>query len=189
MENEVQIIDELKAPTQLGEIFASSGLFTDIKKASQAVVKIMAGKELGLTPFQSMAGIYIVNGKLALTSGVMSSLVKKSKRYDYIVTKLDENECAIDFFDLSQKDERVKIGTSTFTLKDAAKCGLANKETFKSFPRNMLFARALSNGARFYCPDAICGYYEESELADLQPTEPVKTSVAIDVNGEVKNDK
>jgi len=186
-ENEMAVVDELKGPTQLGEVFANSGLFSDIKKASQAVVKIMAGKELGLTPFQSMASIYIVNGKLALTSGAMSSRVKKSKRYDYVVTKLDETECQIDFFDLSQKDERVKIGTSIFTVKDAARCGLANKETFKSYPKNMLFARALSNGARFYCPDAICGYYEESELYDMAPAEPTKTTVTIDTTGEVKN--
>jgi hypothetical protein len=116
----------------------------------------------------------------------MSSLIKKSKRYDYIVAKLDETECQIDFFDLSQKDERTKIGTSVFSVKDAAKCGLVNKETFKSFPRNMLFARALSNGARFYCPDAICGYYEESELQDLVP-ETRKETITITADGKVVN--
>ena len=162
---EANELELLKEPMAIGEVFANSGLFSDIKKASQAVVKIMAGKELGLSPFQSMASIYIVNSKLALTSGAMSSLIKRGKKYDYVVTKLDDTECSIDFFELGN-GERQKIGTSTFGLKDAAKCGLANKETFKSFPRNMLFARALSNGARFYCPDAICGYYEASELQD-----------------------
>ncbi len=188
MENEIQNIEFLKEPTALGEVFANSGLFSDIKKASQAVVKIMAGKELGLTPFQSMSSIYIVNGRLALTSNAMSSLIKKSKRYDYVVTKLDETECSIDFFDLSNKDEKVKIGTSIFNLKDAAKCGLANKETFKAYPKNMLFARALTNGARFHCPDAICGYYEESELLELSPQEPLKTTVTIDAEGKVNSE-
>jgi len=180
-DKELMSYEPLKEPMAIGEVFAQSGLFPDVKSQAQACVKILAGKELGLTPFQSMASIYIVSGRLALTSGAMSSLIKKSNRYDYVVTKLDETECQIDFFDMSQKEERLKIGTSTFTAKDAAKSGLANKDTFKAYPRNMLFARALSNGARFYCPDAICGYYEESELRDLPIAEPQKVSVKIDI--------
>jgi DUF1365 family protein len=38
-----------------------SGLFPDVKTASQAVVKILCGKELGLSPFQSMKDLYIIN--------------------------------------------------------------------------------------------------------------------------------
>ena len=91
-ETDVLILDELKQPMAIGEVFAKSGMFPDVKSQSQAVVKILAGKELGLSPFESMASIYIVNGKLALTSKAMSGLIKRSKNYDYIVKKLDETE-------------------------------------------------------------------------------------------------
>ncbi len=182
-QDEIQQLDIFKEPMAMGEIFSKSGMFPDIKSATQALVKIMAGKELGLTPFQSMASIYIVNGRLALTSQAMSSLIKKTKKYDYKVIKLDEMECSIDFF---MGDE--KQGNSTFTFKDAAKAGLVNKDVWKNYPKNMLFARALSNGARFYAPDAICGYYSKEEIEDLGEEQlPIKTSVAIDTTGEVTN--
>ena len=179
---EINQLDIFKEPMAMGEIFSKSGMFPDIKSATQAVVKIMAGKELGMTPFQSMASIYIVNGKLALTSQAMSSLIKKTKKYDYKVVKLDETECSIDFYGSEEK-----IGNSTFTFKDAAKAGLVNKDVWKNYPKNMLFARALSNGARFYAPDAICGYYTKEEVEDLAEEAIVpKTTVAIDIDGEVK---
>ncbi len=180
---EMKELDIFREPMAMGEIFAKSGMFPDIKSATQAVVKIMAGKELGMTPFQAMSSIYIVNGKLALTSNAMSSLVKKTKKYDYKVVKLDESECSIDFYSNEEK-----IGNSTFTFKDAAKAGLVNKDVWKAYPKNMLFARALSNGARWYAPDSISGYYIKEELEDSQePDLPSKTTVAIDVEGVIKN--
>lgn len=182
-QDEINQLEMFKEPMAMGEIFSKSGMFPDIKSATQALVKIMAGKELGLTPFQSMASIYIVNGRLSLTSQAMSSLIKKTKKYDYKVIKLDSEECSIDFYAGDDKQ-----GNSTFTFKDAAKAGLVNKDVWKNYPKNMLFARALSNGARFYAPDAICGYYSKEEVEDLGEEQlPIKTSVAIDTEGMVTN--
>ena len=75
----------------------------------------MAGKELGLSPFQAVSGIYMVNGRLALQAGVMSSLVKRSKKYDYSVDELTETECKISFYDISKEEQR-PLGTSVFLL-------------------------------------------------------------------------
>ena len=182
-DNEIEIFQELRQPMALGEVFAKSGMFPDTKTQSQAVVKIMAGKELGLSPFQSMGSIYVVNGKLALAAQAMSGLVKRSKEYDYVIKKLDDNECILSF---TKND--TEVGQSTFTIKDAAKAGLANKDNWKNYPRNMVFARALANGCRWYCPQIIQGYYTQEELEDLGETtnEPIKKEIIIEVEGNVK---
>jgi hypothetical protein len=44
----------------------ASGYFGDVKSQAQAMVKVMAGAEIGLPPFASMSGIHIVNGKRAI---------------------------------------------------------------------------------------------------------------------------
>lgn len=182
MTSEVMNFEALKEPMAIGEVFAESGMFTDVKTRAQAVVKILAGKELGLSPFESMASIYIVNGKLALTSKAMSSLIKRSKIYDYHVEELTDTDCKISFYKVKNDQESI-IGTSVFTFKDAAKAGLVNKDVWKNYPKNMLFARALSNGARFYCPDAICGYYATEELQDIEQ-EAVSPKNIIEMNKE-----
>lgn len=176
-DNEIVVLDELKQPMAIGEVFAKSGMFPDVKSQAQAVVKILAGKELGLSPFESMASVYVVNGRLALSSKAMAGLVKRSKKYDYVIKKLDESECVID---ITNPDG--VVGSTTFTIKDAAKAGLVNKDNWKSYPKNMLFARALSNAARFYCPEVISGYYTVEELEDLgEVLAPAKTSVSVSV--------
>lgn len=177
MSDEIAVFDGLKEPMALGEVFAKSGMFPDVKSQAQAVVKILAGKELGLSPFESMASIYVVNGRLALTSKAMSGLIKRSKRYDYVIKKLDEKECTIAIL-----REEQEIGISTFTMADAAKALLVNKENWKSYPKNMLFARAISNACRFYCPEIISGYYVTEELEDLgEVITPAKTTVSVEV--------
>ena len=42
-------------------------------------------------------------------------------------------------------------------MKDASAAGLTNKDNWKKYPRNMLFARAISNGQKWYAPDVYNG--------------------------------
>jgi hypothetical protein len=177
----------LAEPMQLGEIFMQSGMFTDIKSQAQAVVKILAGKELGLAPLEAMTNLYIVNGKVALQAKVIGALIKKSGKYDYNVEKLTDEECVMAFFKL-EDGKRTELGKSSFTIKDAAKAGIVNKDVWKSYPRNMLFARALSNGARWYSSDAFCGYsVEEMEGVAQNGTAAAPSVVSISTEGEVVN--
>jgi len=130
---------------QLGETFYKSGMFTDIKSAQQAVVKILAGSELGISPFASMAGIHIIQGKPTIGAGLMAARVKSFGKYGYKVVEHNQEICSLDFF----KGEE-KLGNSTFTIEDAKKAGTKNMD---KFPKNMLFARAISNGVKWYTPD------------------------------------
>lgn len=169
---------------ELGKIFAESGIFPDVKTASQGYVKILAGRELNMTPMQSLNAFYFIAGKIGITSNAVASLVKTSKKYDYSVKTNTESECTLVFY----KGEEV-LGESTFTFKDAAKAGLVNKDVWKNYPRNMLFARALMNGVRWYCPDAISGgMYSVEELDDLTPAK-INKVVTITEDGEVRNDE
>lgn len=173
MDNNIEIIDGLKQTMEIGQVFFESAMFPDVKTQAQAVVKILAGKEIGLSAFESMNAFYIVNGKLALTANAMATIVKKGGKYDYSVEKLDDQECVLSFFVLN--GEKRELGKSIFTFKDAAKAGLVNKDVWKNYPRNMLFARALANGVRWYCPDASRGYYTAEEVDDITDVKFTKT--------------
>jgi hypothetical protein len=177
---EKQVIPLLTEPMALGEVFQQSGMFSDVKTQAQAVVKILAGRELGLAPLEAMTNIYIVNGKVSLQAKLIAALIKKSGKYDYQIDKLTDEECTITFLQLID-NKRVEIGKSSFTRQDAAKAGVINKDVWKNYPRNMLFARALSNGARWYTADVFCGYTTEEVQED-----PASTKViSITTDGEV----
>ena len=145
----------------IGKAFAESGMFPDVKTAAQAIVKIQAGQEIGIPPFAAMSGIHIIQGKPTIGAGVMASCVKGSGKYDYRVVESSEAVCSIDFY-----QGKEKIGNSTFTIADAKKAGTKNLD---KFPKNMLFARAMSNGVKWYTPDVFSGpvYVPEEMTAPI----------------------
>lgn len=145
-------------------------MFPDIKSAAQAAVKIQAGKEFGIQPFAAMTGIHIIAGRPVIGAGLMASRVKASGRYDYRVVKHTDVICEIDYY-----CECEKIGTSTFTIEDARKAGTKNLE---KFPKNMLFARAMSNGVKWYTPDIYdVPVYVPEEMPSVETTEATPVSV------------
>jgi hypothetical protein len=141
---------------------SKSGYFQDVKDQAQAVVKILAGRELGFGPFASMQNIFIINGRPSVGANLMASAVKGSPKYDYKIRDLTGTACAIEFYQLSG-GKYESIGVSKFTIEDAKKAQTKNLE---KYPRNMLFARAMSNGVRWYCPDVFNGnaVYTPEEL-------------------------
>jgi len=156
------IIKSYSDVESVAKAMVASGFFNDATKISQAIVKIMAGAEIGIGPFGSMNGIHIIQGKPAFGANVMASKVKSSGRYNYRVTEMSDTVCTIEFME-HFNGSWTAIGTSSFSLADAKKAGTKNLD---KFPRNMLFARAMSNGVRWFCPDVMNGsvVYTPEEL-------------------------
>ena len=151
---------------RIGKMMADSGYFTDARQAAQAGVKVLAGQEMGFGAFASMTGIYIIQGKPSVGANLMASAVKANPKYDYRIRELSGEVCKIEFFEINN-GKRESIGVSEFTLKEAKTAGVKNLD---KYPRNMLFARAMSNGIRWYCPDVFSGnvtYTPEELGADV----------------------
>ena len=153
---------------RISKMFFESGRFKDLTSAAQVGVKIMCGAELGISPFQSMSGVHIIQGKPCIGAGLMASKVDQHPAYDYEVLQQTDAVCEIKFF----KNGKEK-GISKFTAEDAKRAGTQNMQ---KFPANMLFARAMSNGIKFYCPGVFAGpVYTPEEMGDK--TEDVQHEV------------
>lgn len=167
---DVKSMEDLK---RLAVMLSKSGFFSDSQSASQAGVKVLTGIEMGFPSIASMTGIHIVKGKVQIGAGLIAAALKRSKKYRYKVAKdetglprFNNQECVLEFY------ERVdgqweECGISSFSIEDARKAGTQNLE---KFPRNMLFARAMSNGARWFTPDIFLGVtpYTEGEVEEVE---------------------
>lgn len=175
----------------LGQALVRSGYFTDVRQVSQAIVKVLAGQELGIGPIRAMTDIHVmqVEGRSQTTLGatLMASLIKRSGRYDYRTLELTDQACELEFLEIRSENagtlerrlERVPIGRSRFTMQDAAKAKLAAKANWLQYPRNMLFARAISNGAKWFCSDVFGGaVYTPEEIRDVGPEDGEPSAVA-----------
>ena len=149
--------------------FSKSGLFPNVKSPEQAFVLILAGQEMGVGPMEAVSGITLIQGKPTMSANLLAALVKRHPRYDYRVADHSDTTCRIEFL----QDGEVS-GVSEFTLEDARKAGLGGNQTWKRYPSALLFARALTQGVRWYAPDVTssAAYTPEELGGDAEP-EPV----------------
>lgn len=137
---------------EMANLLFSSGCFGGPNDIGKACLKIVAGQEYGFTPYISMTGIHIIQGKPTLSSNLVAAAIKRSGRYDYKVKKNTAEGCTLAAY------ERGKLlGESTFTFAEAQKAGLISNPTWQKYPRQMCFARTITELARTYMPDVFGG--------------------------------
>jgi hypothetical protein len=146
------VINSMEDVERAARAMSASGFFPDSKQAAQAIVKVLAGRELGFGAFASMTGVAVIQGKPVIGANLLAAAVKQTGKYNYRVTEHTDQICRIKFFEAGQE-----VGVSTFTMDDARAAGLTNKDNWKKYPRNMLFARAIANGQKWYAPDVFNG--------------------------------
>ena len=149
--------DEIDRMARVASIMSKSGYFKDARDAAQAFAKLLFGRDLGLGPTQALTDIQIIEGKPQLSANLQASLLKEHPDYDYRAehgTDGSEAYCEIIVFKNGQE-----VGRERFTWGDAQRAGLIerNKHTWAKYPRNMLFARAISNAVAFHCPEVTSG--------------------------------
>jgi hypothetical protein len=163
----------------MADAFVRSGMFSDAKQQAQAIVKIQAGRELGLPPVYSMQNINMIRDRLTTSANTIAMMVKRSGKYNYRVKEHTDTVCLIIFYE-NDNGKFVETGESKFTIDDAKRANLVRPDSgWVKFPRAMLFSRAISQGARIYTPDAIGGIYTDEEIRSIPPRpeeEPVKDS-------------
>jgi hypothetical protein len=131
------------------------------------MAKILLGADLGLTPTQALMNIDVVEGNARVRSNQLAAWVRQHPNYDYAVTEHDAEHCVIEFFYLGET-----AGRSEYTITDAKAAGLVKehpKAAWNAHPKNMLFARAMSNGVKWYAPDLTGGiavYTEGDDFTD-----------------------
>jgi hypothetical protein len=101
----------------------------------------------------------------------LAAWVRQHADYDYTILEHDEARCTIQF-----RYQGEVAGVSTFSMEDAQKAKLVKdhpKSPWRAHPRNMLFARAMSNGVRWFCPDLTGGIpvYTEADVFESTAVE------------------
>ena len=192
MENEkdTKALEVIKQPQLMtigdARVFAQaayeSGLFTDVKSEAQALVKIIAGRELGIPAITAMQKLYIVNNKIGMAAELMGALLHKAG-YSWSIQFDDQDKptvCEVTFSFSGRTNY-----TSRFTLKDAGRAGLIKSGgAWEKYPKDLLFSRAFTAGARKYAPEALGGISytpEELESIPVEATAESKTNEVIPV--------
>lgn len=169
---------------QIAELVAKSAALPDVRNAGQALLKILAGAELGFSPFSSLTGVHIIEGKPAVGAHLQAAAIKRSGRYDYRIVRLDAEACELEF-----TEEGKAVGRTSLSMEEAKRQGFALdrggalKANYRRHPADMLFARCITMGYRRYCPDITGGMpvYDPDELTPAYEPVPLKPAEPGDV--------
>jgi hypothetical protein len=128
-----------------------------------------------------MSGIHIIQGKPVLGANVIATLVKNDRRYNYQVKRCDNTACELVWF-----EDGKPAGSSGFTIEEAKAAGLTGKDNWAKYPSDMLFARAISRGARRFAPGIFGGspVYTPDEMGVETDHEGYIDSVAVEVTDQ-----
>lgn len=168
----VAIAAQTRQIREVGETLLASGLLPDgIKKPEAAVAIMLKSRELGIGPMYALSHIAIIKGKPTLSANLMTALVKRAGHRLRVLESTDES-CTVEGErrDAPGHPERV-----TWTEEDAKRAGLWGQGAWKSYPRALLKARAIT---------ALCGTMFADVLSGVIYT-PEELGAVVDDEGQV----
>jgi hypothetical protein len=142
-----------------------SQYFKDVRSVSQAAVRIRLGRALGLDEASAMMGLFInMQGKLSMSANLMARCIKTKlnakglRQYKYKILEHTAQKCAIQVWERIDDDWEECGPPEVSTIEQFKFLAVGpNKSNWINYPKNMLFARCISNIAKFHCADVFGG--------------------------------
>ena len=188
---------------QLARDFALSGQFDDIKGTTQeqavaaAIVKIQIGRDLGLTPTDSMQNVYFTNGRPAIQNEIVAMKLQqagyawdtefetepitfKNKSYERCIgVKLwlkrydPEARCYTPVVDRNGNQICESFGeldaAQAKIWEKGKQISLLEKWNFQAWPREMFYWRTIGRLRKFHAPHVLRGAVTYEERLDVLP--------------------
>ena len=146
--------------------FVKSGLF-GIRKIEEAVSLMIIAQAEGRHPGTVASEYHIIQGRPALKADAILARFQSSNGkvewHEYT------DECVSGTFS-HPAGGSLKVDWDMTRAKAA---GLGGKDNWKKYPRQMLRARAISDGVRGVYPAVLQGFYTPEEVQDFSPYAPV----------------
>lgn len=136
-------------------------------KPAQAMIAIMRGLEIGLTPFQALDKIAVVNGRPTIWGDGAMALVRGSGLCEFVNERIDgEGDRRVAICETKRRGE-AGVVTRTFSVAEAKEANLWNKPgPWKQFPARMLQMRARAFALRDLYADVLGGLYLKEEIEE-----------------------
>lgn len=120
-------------------------------KPEDVFVALMTARGLGLDPMVALQKGYVVKGKFDIEVSVKHGMVlSRIPDFSYEIVENSPTTCTL----RGGRSGRQQVSI-TFTIDQARKMGLTNKDTWRNNPEDMLFWRAMGRLLKRTCADAL----------------------------------
>lgn len=176
--NQVKEVCEALRDTPHHKRLGTEGLYGVVEKAIS----------LGISPLEALnGGVYFVQGKVEMTSSMMNQMIRGG-HLKHSITKDKRSDDTICILHGKRADSG-DTWVESFSIEEAKTAGIYRNQWLK-YPKDMLFARALSRLARQLFPDVIKGAYVQGEISDIptsedEPEKEVQETITQDQHDEL----
>lgn len=155
---------------RMAQALSQSSLLPDAlrNKASDVLVILMYGQELGFSPMQAIQAIYVVKGKPQLSGQAWIAKVREAG-HKLTISDHTARSCTVTIV----RGDSGEKHSETFTWQDAEQAKLSTGDNYLKYPKRMLLWRAVSNCATVACPEVAMGFG-----AEMPESEPVEQALA-----------
>jgi hypothetical protein len=156
---------------EVAERLARSGPFEGASPA-QLEARIWIALALGIDPATACSNINFSRGKAILSAALQAALLARGPKYGFEPGEMTDTKAEIVFY----RDGK-PFRTASYTIEEARRAKLTNKDVWLAYPSDLLYARALTRGVRRYAPDLLAGnvaYTAEEIGADAHEPIPSK---------------
>ena len=160
--SETKSLVPLEEVRDIAQAVAKSGLFNEFKNTDAAFALMMLCQAEGLHPMQAVRRYHIIQGRPAMKADAMlAEFQLRGGRVKWVRCDHDAVEAE---FTSPGTDGTTKV---TWSMEDAKRAGLAGKDNWRGYTRQMLRARVISEGVRMTMPEVVCGIYSPEEVQDF----------------------
>lgn len=180
MTNQIVSVNDIQT---MALAIAKSGLF-GMKSPEQAMALMLIAQAEGMHPAIAARDYHVIQGRPALKADAMLARFQAAGgKVEWL--KYDDKE-------VSGKFSHPQGGTATitWTIQQAMAAGLASKDVWRQYPRQMLRSRVISEGVKTIYPGVAVGVYTPEEVQDFDakpPMQEVKSEVLATPVAEAKS--
>jgi hypothetical protein len=152
---------EMMVYSTMSKQAVESKMYRGIGDQAGVMMIMLAARELGIPPMQSLnGGLNIIQGKVEISARMMSALIRRAGHSITIKESTNES-CTL----VGRRADNGDTATTTYTVAEAQKAGLVKPGGgWVKNPKDMCFARAMSRLARQLYSDVIGIGYVEGEI-------------------------
>lgn len=144
---------------------------------ANVLVAIEYGQTVGISPIAAMNGVAVINGKPTAGAQLIGALVRRAGHKLRVQQKDDKRVRA----SIVRADDPDFTFHADWDLERAKTAGLLDKTgPWKSYPMQMMTARAISEVARNACPDVLLGIaYTAEEVESVDTPVPMEDATPV----------
>lgn len=134
------------------------------KTPAHVLGAVLYGQEIGLSPMIALRYIQVIQGQPTINAAGLQGLAQKAGGKIKILEHTDKL-CKVQ---ITRGD---LTNSYQFTIEQAREMGLVSKDNWRKMPKQMLYARCVSEGVRSMFQDVIGGLYSSEEMRDTVTAE------------------